>query len=42
MQHESAGAVGSGTIVTRSTTSATLLRQSSFQEGAAGAANKHF
>lgn len=41
VQHEIAGAVGSGAIVTWSTTPATLLPQSSFQEGLAGVANKH-
>lgn len=41
MQHEIAGAVGSGAVVTWPTTPATLLPQSSFQEGLAGVANKH-
>lgn len=40
-QHEIAGTVGSGAIVTWSTTPATLLPQSSFQEGLPGVANKH-
>lgn len=41
VQHEIAGAVGSGAIDTWSTTPATLLPQSLFQEGLAGVANKH-